>query len=114
MQTVTHQTVTREDFQRPDHPPQSAPVPANEAAAEVPRYIQYHATQVDQWHQMINAEDIWKHQILESLDEKYFKGQRQAYINYAYLTLSGFIHHLYDDHGNISLMDTEESEQKME
>ena len=40
-------------------------------------------------------------------------GQRQAYINYANCTLAGLIQHLYDDHGTISPMDIEESEQKM-
>ena len=62
---------------------------------------------------MVNAEDILKQQLLGSLEEKYFKGQRQAYINYANLTLAVLIHHLYDDHGTISLMDIEESEHKM-
>ena len=62
---------------------------------------------------MVNAEDILKQQLLGSLEEKYFKGQRQAYINYANRTLVVLIQHLYDDHGTISPMDIEESEQKM-
>ena len=62
---------------------------------------------------MVNAEDILKQQILESLEEKYFKGQRQAYISYDNRTLAVFIQHLYDDHGTISPMDIEESEQKI-
>ena len=62
---------------------------------------------------MVNAEDILKQQILGSLEEKYFKGKRQAYINYANLTLVILIQHLYDDHGTISPVDIEESEQKM-
>ena len=52
-------------------------------------------------------------EILVSLEEKYFKGQRQAYINYANRTLAVLIKHLYDDHGTISPMDIEESNQKM-
>ena len=56
---------------------------------------------------MANAEDILKHQILGSLEEKYFKGQRQAYKNYANPTLAGLIQKLYDDHGKISPMDIE-------
>ena len=43
----------------------------------------------------------------------YFKGQRQACINDANRTLALLIQHLYDDHGTISPMDMEESEQKM-
>ena len=62
---------------------------------------------------MVNAEDILKQQLLGSLEEKYFKGQRQAYINYSNITLSGLIRHLYDDYGTISPMDIDESEQKM-
>ena len=62
---------------------------------------------------MVNAEDILKQKLLVSLEEKYFKGQRQAYINYANRTLVVLIQHLYDDHGTISPMDIEESEQKM-
>ena len=62
---------------------------------------------------MINAEDILKQQLLGSLQEKYFKGQHQAYINYSNRTLELLIQHLYDDHGTISPMDIEESEQKM-
>ena len=62
---------------------------------------------------MINAEDILKQQLLGSLEEKYFKGQRQSYINYANRTLEVLIQHLYNDHGTISPMDIDESEQKM-
>ena len=62
---------------------------------------------------MVNAEDILKQQLLGSLEENYFKGQRQAYINYANHTLAVLIQHLYDDHGTISPMDIEESEQKI-
>ena len=43
-------------------------------------------------------------------EEKYFKGKRQAYLNYANLTLVVLIQHLYADHGTISPMNTEESE----
>ena len=62
---------------------------------------------------MVNAEDILKQQLLGSLEEKYFKGQRQAYINYANRTLAVLIQHLYDDHDTISPIDIDESEQKM-
>ena len=62
---------------------------------------------------MVNAEDILKQKFLGSLEEKYFKGKRQAYINYANRTLEVLIQHLYDDHGTISPMDIEESEHKM-
>ena len=62
---------------------------------------------------MLNAEDILKQQILGSLEEKYFKGQLQAYINYANRTIGVLIQHLYDDHGTISPVEIEESEQKM-
>ena len=61
---------------------------------------------------MINSEDVLKQQLLESLEDKYFKGQRQAYINYANHTLRGLIQHLCDDHGTISPMYIEESDQK--
>ena len=88
-------------------------MPTNVATAEVPRYIQNHAAQVDPWPQMVNAEYILKQKLLESLEEKYFKGQRQAYINHVNRTLTGLIQHLYDDHGTISLMDTGESEKEM-
>ena len=62
---------------------------------------------------MVNAEDILKQQLLGLLEEKYFKWQRQAYINYANRTLVVLIEHLYDYHGTISPMDTEDIEQKM-
>ena len=62
---------------------------------------------------MVNAEDILKQQLLGSLEENYFKGQLQAYINYSKHTLTVLVQHLYDDHGTISPMDIEESEQKM-
>ena len=50
---------------------------------------------------------------LELLHEKYFKWQQQSYINYFNRTLLGLIQYLYDDHGTISPMYIEESEQKM-
>ena len=62
---------------------------------------------------MVNVEDILKQQLLGSLEEKYFKGKIQAYINYSNRTLAVLIQHLYDDHGTISPMDIEESEQKI-
>ena len=62
---------------------------------------------------MVNTGDILKQQLLEFLDKKYFKGHRKAYINYANLTLAGLIQNLYNDHGTISPMDIEESEQNM-
>ena len=62
---------------------------------------------------MVNVEDILKHQLLGSLEEKYFKRQHQAYINYANRKLAVLIQHLYDDHGTISPMDIEESDKKM-
>ena len=107
MQPATYQTVIGKYFQRPVCPPQIAPMPTNMDAAEIPRYIQLHASQLDQWLQMVNAEDILKQQLLGSLEEKYFKGQRQAYINYSNRTLAVLIQHLYDDHGTISPMDIE-------
>ena len=64
MQPSTYQTVIEEDFQRPAHALQAAPVPTNAAPAEVPRYIQNHAAQVYQWRQMVNADDILKEQLL--------------------------------------------------
>ena len=51
-------------------PPQASPVPTNTDAAEIPRYIQLHASQVEQWHQMVIAEDILKQKLLGSLEEK--------------------------------------------
>ena len=62
---------------------------------------------------MVNEEDTLKQKVLVSLKEKYFKGQRQAYKNYANCTLAGLIQYLYDDHGTISPMNIDESEQKM-
>ena len=88
-------------------------MPTDTDAAEIPRYIQLHASQVDQWRQMVNAEDILKKELLGSLEGKYLKAQRQVYINYTNHTIAGLIQHLYDDHGAISPMDIEESEQKM-
>ena len=113
MQPDTYQTVIGQDFQRPVCPPQAPPVPTNTDAAGIPGYIQLHASQVGQWRQMVNVEDILKQQLLGSLEEKYFKGKLQAYINYPNRTLAVLIQHLYDDHGTISPMDIEESEQKM-
>ena len=69
--------------------------------------------QVYHWRQIVNAEDVLKQPLLESLDEKYFKRQRQEYINYAKRTLVVLIQHLYNYHGTVAPMDTEESEQKI-
>ena len=113
IQPATYRTVIGKYFQRPFLPPQAAPVPTNLDAAEIPRYIQLHAAQVDQWLQMVNSEDILNQQLLGSLEEKYLKGQSQAYINYANRTLVGLIQNLYDDHGTISPMYIEDIEQKM-
>ena len=77
IQPSTYHNVTGQDFQHPVRPRQAAPVPTNTDAAEIPGYIQLHAAQVNQWRQMVNAEDILKQQLLGSLEEKYFKGQRQ-------------------------------------
>ena len=94
MQPATYQTAIGQDFQRPVLPPQEAPVPTNTDEAEIPRYIQLHAAQVDQWRQIVNAEDILKQKLLGSLEEKYFKGKRQAYIYYSNRTLAVLIQHL--------------------
>ena len=67
MQPSTYWTVIGKDFQLPARPPQAAPVPTNASEAEIPRYIQNHAAQVDQWLQMVNEEDILKQQLLGSL-----------------------------------------------
>ena len=113
MQPSTYRTVIGQDFRRQVRPPQEAPVPTNADAAEITRYIKLHEAQVDQWQKMVNTEDTLKQKLLGSLEEKYFKGQRQAYINYANRTLAVLVQHIYDDHGTISPMDIEESEQKM-
>ena len=55
MQPATYQTAIGQDFQRPVRPLQAAPVPTNVDSDEIPRYIQLHASQVDQWSQMVNA-----------------------------------------------------------
>ena len=68
MQPATYRTVIGKYFQLPVRPPQADLVPTNTYAAEIPRYIQLHAAQVDQWRQMLNAEDILKHQLLGSLE----------------------------------------------
>ena len=47
MQPATYRTVIGQDFQRPVHPPQVAPVPTNMDASEITRYIRLHVTQVD-------------------------------------------------------------------
>ena len=109
----TYRTVTGHEFAWQAIPPQAAPEPHNEYASEVPRSIQHNEDQVYQWIQMVNAEDTPNHQILESLNEKYFKGQRQVYTKYANRTLTGLIQNLYDDHGSIPPMDIEEREQEM-
>ena len=82
-------------------------------AAEILGYIQLHAAQVDQWRQTVNEENILKQELLGSLEEKYFNGKHQAYINYANRTLAVLIQLLYDHHGTISPVDIEENEQKM-
>ena len=84
-------------------------MPDNVAAYEVTRWIQQYADQLDQWLQMVNAEDILKQKLMDSLYEIYFKSQRQVCINYANRTLAGLIQHLYDDHRKISPMNIEES-----
>ena len=112
MQPATYRTVIGKDIQRPFRPPQAAPVPTNADTAEIPRYIQLHAAQVDQWHQMVNLEDILNQKLLGSLEEEYFKVGSKAYINYANRTLAGLIQNRYDDCGTTSPMDKEESEQK--
>ena len=68
---------------------------------------------MDQWRQIVNAEDILKRQLLGPLEEKYFNGKRQVYTNYVNRILAVLIQHLYDDHGTISPMYIENSEQKM-
>ena len=62
---------------------------------------------------MVNAENILKQQLLESLDDNHFKRKIQSYINYSNRIPAGIIHHLYDDHGTISPIYIEESEQKI-
>ena len=113
MQPSTYRTVIGKYFQRLVRPLQAAPLPTNTYAAEIPRYIQLNAAQVDQWLQMLHAEDIQKQQLLGSMEENYFRGHSQAYINYANRTLAVLIQRLYDDNGTISPMYKEESEQKM-
>ena len=105
MQPATYKTVIGHDFQIPDCLLQAATVPDFAATDEVWRYIQIYAAQVEQWRQMVNAEDIPKQQLLESLDDNYFKRQLQTYINYAKGTSEGLIQHLYDDYGTILPMD---------
>ena len=61
---------------------------------------------------MVNAKDISKQKLLESLEENYFKAKCQAYINCTNRTLVGIIQYLYDDHGTILTMDIDESDQK--
>ena len=109
MQPSTYCTVIGKYFQILVRPPQAAPMPTNMDAVEIPRYIQLHESQVDQWRQMVNEEYTLNQQLLASLEEKYFKGKHQPYINYANRTLAGLIQHLYDDYGTISPMDIEES-----
>ena len=70
MQPATYRTVIGQYFQRPVRPPQAAPVPKNTDVAEIRRWIQLHAAQVDQLRQTVNAEDILKQQLLGSLEEK--------------------------------------------
>ena len=69
MQPATYQTVIEKYFQRPICPPRADPVPTNVTAAEFPRYINHHVAQVGQLHQIVNAEDILKQQLLESLEK---------------------------------------------
>ena len=56
MQPAIYHTLIGGKFQRLFCPPQAAPVLINTDAAEIPRYIQFHAAQVDQWRQMLNPE----------------------------------------------------------
>ena len=67
MQLSTYRTVIGQEFWHPVRPSQIAPVPTNTDAAEIPRYIQIHAVQVDQWRQMVNAEYVLKQQFLGSM-----------------------------------------------
>ena len=60
MKPATYRTIIGKYFQRPVRPPQAAPVTTNIDAAKIPRYIHIHAAQVDQWRQMVNAEDFLK------------------------------------------------------
>ena len=62
---------------------------------------------------MVNSKYILKQKLLDSLEETYFKRQRQQWISYAKHTLAGLIQNLYDDYGKISLMDIEKIKHKM-
>ena len=57
---------------------------------------------------MVNAKDILKQHLFGSLEEKYFKGQHQVYINYANYTLARLV-----KHWTIYPMEIEESDQKI-
>ena len=63
-QPATYRTVIGKDFQRLVRPPQASPVPINTDADEIPRYIHIHASQVYQWRQMVNTEDILNQKFL--------------------------------------------------
>ena len=61
-------TVNEREFGCPTHPTEVTPVPPNTAVSEVQRWIQQHLDQMEQWLQMLNIEDILKHQINYLLD----------------------------------------------
>ena len=69
MQPSKYCTVIGQYFQRLVCSPQADPVPTKADAYEIPRYIQLHAAQVDQWRQMVNTEDILKQKLLGSLED---------------------------------------------
>ena len=68
MHQSTYRTVTGREFIRLTCPIQKSHVPLDVSAVKVPRWIQQHVSQVKQWYQMVNAEDILMQQILESLE----------------------------------------------
>ena len=62
---------------------------------------------------MVHSEDILNQQLLESLEEIYFKIKRQVYINYTNHILSVLVKHLYYYHGKILPIYIEDREHKM-
>ena len=71
MQPSTYQTITGQEFQILACPTQEAPLTSNTAAAKVTMWIQQYASQVYQCCEIVNAEEILKQQLLQSLDEKH-------------------------------------------
>jgi regulator of replication initiation timing len=88
-------------------------IPAGATAAQISQAEREHRANVNEFHTCRNVHDALKHQLLQSVDEMYYRAVKQPHVAYANRSCRTLLQHLFDNYGQVHPIDLDDNTNKM-